>query len=228
MSKELIRLRNLCMAFDDELVLDNINLYINDSEFLTLLGPSGCGKTTTLRIIGGFTTPTSGDVTFDGVRINDVPPHKRQINTVFQKYALFPHLDVFENIAFGLRIAKVPQDEVEQRVTEMLEVVSLKGFEQRRVDQLSGGQQQRVAIARALVNNPSTIIADEPTGNLDPERSMEIMTLLVKINQLGTTVLVVTHEKDLVNKFEKRVITIDQGRIVNDSVGGYVGGHIHG
>ena len=112
MSKELIRLRNICMAFDDELVLDNINLYFNDSEFLTLLGPSGCGKTTTLRIIGGFTTPTSGDVIFDGVRINDVPPHKRQINTVFQKYALFPHLDVFENIAFGLRIAKVPEEEI--------------------------------------------------------------------------------------------------------------------
>ena len=142
MSKELIRLRDLCMAFDDELVLDHINLYINDSEFLTLLGPSGCGKTTTLRIIGGFTTPTSGDVTFDGVRINDVPPHKRQINTVFQKYALFPHLDVFENIAFGLRIAKVPADEIEQRVTEMLGVVSLKGFEHRRIHQLSGGQQQ--------------------------------------------------------------------------------------
>ena len=133
MSKELIRLRDLCMAFDDELVLDNINLYINDSEFLTLLGPSGCGKTTTLRIIGGFTTPTSGDVTFDGERINDVPPHKRQINTVFQKYALFPHLDVFENIAFGLRIAKVPEDEIRQRVGEMLEVVSLKGFDRRRV-----------------------------------------------------------------------------------------------
>ena len=167
MSKELIRLRNLCMAFDDELVLDNINLYINDSEFLTLLGPSGCGKTTTLRIIGGFTTPTSGDVTFDGVRINDVPPHKRQINTVFQKYALFPHLDVFENVAFGLRIAKVPQEEVEQRVTEMLEVVSLKGFERRRIDQLSGGQQQRVAIARALVNRPKVLLLDEPLGALN-------------------------------------------------------------
>ena len=228
MSKELIRLRDLCMAFDDEPVLDHINLYINDKEFLTLLGPSGCGKTTTLRIIGGFATPTSGDVLFDGVRINDVPPYQRQINTVFQKYALFPHLNVYENIAFGLRMQKLPEAEIKQRVMEMLETVSLKGFEHRRPEALSGGQQQRVAIARALVNNPSTIIADEPTGNLDPERSMEIMTLLVKINQLGTTVLVVTHEKDLVNKFEKRVITIDQGRIVNDSVGGYVGGHIHG
>ena len=221
MSKELIRLRDLCMAFDDELVLDHINLYINDSEFLTLLGPSGCGKTTTLRIIGGFTTPTSGDVTFDGVRINDVPPHKRQINTVFQKYALFPHLDVFENIAFGLRIAKVPADEIEQRVTEMLGVVSLKGFEHRKIHQLSGGQQQRVAIARALVNNPSTIVADEPTGNLDPNRSLEIMTLLERINALGTTVVVVTHERDLVNHFDKRVIMIDHGQVNGDGVGTY-------
>ena len=227
MSKELIRLRDLCMAFDDEPVLDHINLYINDKEFLTLLGPSGCGKTTTLRIIGGFATPTSGDVLFDGVRINDVPPYQRQINTVFQKYALFPHLNVYENIAFGLRMQKLPEAEIKERVMEMLETVSLKGFEHRRPEALSGGQQQRVAIARALVNNPATIIADEPTGNLDPERSMEIMTLLVKINQLGTTVVVVTHEKDLVNKFGKRVITIDQGRIINDSVGGYVGGHIH-
>ena len=137
MSKELIRLRDLCMAFDDELVLDHINLYINDSEFLTLLGPSGCGKTTTLRIIGGFTTPTSGDVTFDGERINDVPPHKRQINTVFQKYALFPHLNVYENIAFGLRLKKLPEAEIKRRVQEMLTLVNLKGFEHRRVTTLS-------------------------------------------------------------------------------------------
>mgnify|MGYP002301825731 CR=1 FL=1 len=136
MAKELIRLRDLCMAFDDEPVLDNLNLYINDKEFLTLLGPSGCGKTTTLRIIGGFTTPTSGDVLFDGVRINDVPPYRRQINTVFQKYALFPHLNVFENVAFGLRLKKVPDAEIKERVMEMLEVVSLKGFESRKPDAL--------------------------------------------------------------------------------------------
>ena len=216
MAKELIRLRDLCMAFDDELVLDNINLYINDSEFLTLLGPCGCGKTSTLRIIGWFTTPTSGDVTFDGVRINDVPPHKRQINTVFQKYALFPHLDVVENIAFGLRIAKVPEAEIRQRVTEMLEVVSLKGFDRRRIDQLSGGQQQRVAIARALVNNPNTIIADEPTGNLDAHNSMEIMNLLEEINDRGTTVVVVTHNKDIVNSMRKRVVTMHEGSIISD------------
>ena len=152
MSKELIRLVNCRMDFDGETVLDSINIYFNNSEFLTLLGPSGCGKTTTLRIIGGFLQPTSGDVLFEGVRINDVPPHKRRVNTVFQKYALFPHLNVFENVAFGLRIAKVPQKEIDERVTEMLEIVSLKGFEKRKPDQLSGGQQQRVAIARALVN----------------------------------------------------------------------------
>ncbi len=178
MSKELIRLRNICMAFDDELVLNNINLYINDKEFLTLLGPSGCGKTTTLRMIGGFTTPTSGDVLFDGVRINDVPPHRRQINTVFQKYALFPHLNVFENIAFGLRMqrrpdpanngkmGKLPEEEIRERVMEMLEIISLRGFENRRPDALSGGQQQRVAIARALVNRPKVLLLDEPLGAL--------------------------------------------------------------
>ena len=181
MSKELIRLQNLCMAYDDELVLDHLNLYINDKEFLTLLGPSGCGKTTTLRIIGGFTTPTSGDVLFDGVRINDIPPHQRQINTVFQKYALFPHLNVFENVAFGLRMqkrpdpadptgkhrVKIPEEEIRQRVMDMLESVSLKGFENRKPDALSGGQQQRVAIARALVNQPKVLLLDEPLGALD-------------------------------------------------------------
>ena len=214
MSKELIRLRNLCMAFDDELVLDNINLYINDSEFLTLLGPSGCGKTTTLRIIGGFTTPTSGDVTFDGVRINDVPPHKRQINTVFQKYALFPHLDVFENVAFGLRIAKVPQDEVEQRVTEMLEVVSLKGFERRRIDQLSGGQQQRVAIARALVNRPKVLLLDEPLGALDLRLRKDMQNELKRIQQqMGITFIYVTHDQEEALTMSDTVVVMDKGRI---------------
>ncbi len=142
------------MEFGEERILDGINLYFNDHEFLTLLGPSGCGKTTTLRIIGGFLNPTSGTVLFDGKRINDVPPYERQINTVFQRYALFPHLDVFGNIAFGLNVAKVPKAEITQRVNEMLDVVGLQGFAHRRIDSLSGGQQQRVAIARALVNRP--------------------------------------------------------------------------
>ena len=214
MSKELIRLRDLCMAFDDELVLDNINLYINDSEFLTLLGPSGCGKTTTLRIIGGFTTPTSGDVTFDGVRINDVPPHKRQINTVFQKYALFPHLDVFENIAFGLRIAKVPEGEIRQRVTEMLEVVSLKGFDRRRIDQLSGGQQQRVAIARALVNRPKVLLLDEPLGALDLRLRKDMQNELKRIQQqMGITFIYVTHDQEEALTMSDTVVVMDKGRI---------------
>ena len=214
MSKELIRLRDLCMAFDDELVLDHINLYINDSEFLTLLGPSGCGKTTTLRIIGGFTTPTSGDVTFDGVRINDVPPHKRQINTVFQKYALFPHLDVFENIAFGLRIAKVPADEIEQRVTEMLGVVSLKCFEHRRIHQLSGGRQQRVAIARALVNRPKVLLLDEPLGALDLRLRKDMQIELKRIQQqMGITFVYVTHDQEEALTMSDTVVVMDKGRI---------------
>ena len=214
MSKELIRLRDLCMAFDDELVLDHINLYINDSEFLTLLGPSGCGKTTTLRIIGGFTTPTSGDVTFDGERINDVPPHKRQINTVFQKYALFPHLDVFENIAFGLRIAKVPEDEIRRRVGEMLEVVSLKGFDRRRIDQLSGGQQQRVAIARALVNRPKVLLLDEPLGALDLRLRKDMQNELKRIQQqMGITFIYVTHDQEEALTMSDTVVVMDKGRI---------------
>ncbi len=214
MSKELIRLRDLCMGFDDELVLDHINLYINDSEFLTLLGPSGCGKTTTLRIIGGFTTPTSGDVTFDGVRINDVPPHKRQINTVFQKYALFPHLDVFENIAFGLRIAKVPAEEIEERVTEMLGVVSLKGFEHRKITQLSGGQQQRVAIARALVNRPKVLLLDEPLGALDLRLRKDMQNELKRIQQqMGITFIYVTHDQEEALTMSDTVVVMDKGRI---------------
>ena len=214
MSKELIRLRNICMAFDDEQVLDNINLYFNDSEFLTLLGPSGCGKTTTLRIIGGFTTPTGGDVIFDGVRINDVPPHKRQINTVFQKYALFPHLDVFENIAFGLRIAKVPEEEIRERVTEMLGVVSLKGFEKRRVDQLSGGQQQRVAIARALVNRPKVLLLDEPLGALDLRLRKDMQNELKRIQQqMGITFIYVTHDQEEALTMSDTVVVMNNGNI---------------
>ena len=216
MSKELIRLRDLCMAFDDELVLDHINLYINDSEFLTLLGPSGCGKTTTLRIIGGFTTPTSGDVTFDGVRINDVPPHKRQINTVFQKYALFPHLDVFENIAFGLRIAKVPAEEIEERVTEMLGVVSLKGFEHRKITQLSGGQQQRVAIARALALHPDILCFDEPTSALDPELTGEVLRVLRDLADRKTTMIIVTHEMHFARDVADRIMFMDGGVVVEE------------
>ena len=214
MSKELIRLVNCRMDFDGETVLDSINIYFNNSEFLTLLGPSGCGKTTTLRIIGGFLQPTSGDVLFDGVRINDVPPHKRRINTVFQKYALFPHLNVFENVAFGLRIAKVPQKEIEQRVTEMLEIVSLKGFEKRKPDQLSGGQQQRVAIARALVNRPEVLLLDEPLGALDLRLRKDMQNELKRIQQqLGITFIYVTHDQEEALAMSDTVVVMDRGRI---------------
>ena len=214
MSKELIRLVNCQMAFDDEIVLDDINLYFNDKEFLTLLGPSGCGKTTTLRIIGGFIKPTSGDVLFDGERINDVPPHKRKVNTGFQKYALFPHLDVYENVAFGLRLAKLPEPEIDERVTEMLEIVSLKGFENRKVSQLSGGQQQRVAIARALVNRPKVLLLDEPLGALDLRLRKDMQNELKRIQQaMGITFIYVTHDQEEALSMSDTVVVMDKGRI---------------
>ena len=232
MSKELIRLRNIRMAFDDEVVLNDLNLYINDKEFLTLLGPSGCGKTTTLRIIGGFTTPVSGDVLFDGVRINDVPPYRRQINTVFQKYALFPHLSVFENVAFGLRMPKVEEQkdangkvisrrkvklsekEIQDRVMEMLETVSLKGFETRKPDALSGGQQQRVAIARALVNRPKVLLLDEPLGALDLKLRKDMQLELKKIQQqVGITFIYVTHDQEEALTMSDTVVVMNGGKI---------------
>ncbi len=230
MSKELIRLSDCVMAYDDSVVLDHINLYINDQEFLTLLGPSGCGKTTTLRIIGGFLTPTSGDVLFDGVRINAVPPHKRAVNTVFQKYALFPHLNVFENVAFGLRIPKaktvedngrtrtqkvrLKEKEITRRVMEMLEVVNLKGFEKRSITQLSGGQQQRVAIARALVNQPEVLLLDEPLGALDMRLRKDMQNELKRIQrEMGITFVYVTHDQEEALAMSDTVVVMDGGRI---------------
>ena len=214
MSKELIRLTDCVMAYDGEVVLDSINLYINDKEFLTLLGPSGCGKTTTLRIIGGFLKPTSGDVFFDGVRINDVPPHKRKVNTVFQRYALFPHLDVYENIAFGLRIAKLDEDTIDERVSEMLDLVSLNGFENRKINSLSGGQQQRVAIARALVNRPSVLLLDEPLGALDLRLRKDMQNELKRIQQqLGITFIYVTHDQEEALAMSDTIVVMDKGVI---------------
>ena len=232
MSKELIRLVDCTMAFDDEVVLDNITLNIHDKEFLTLLGPSGCGKTTTLRIIGGFQTPTAGDVFFDGVRINAVPAHKRAINTVFQRYALFPHLNVFENIAFGLRIPKAKEErdekgkvirrqkvkltekEIQERVMEMLDVVNLKGFEKRSVSSLSGGQQQRVAIARALVNRPKVLLLDEPLGALDLRLRKDMQNELKRIQQqMGITFIYVTHDQEEALTMSDTVVVMDKGRI---------------
>ena len=214
MSQELIRLTNLVMEFDGERILDSINLYINDREFLTLLGPSGCGKTTTLRVIGGFLTPTSGDVLFDGKRINDVPAYQRKINTVFQRYALFPHLDVYDNIAFGLRIAKLPEHEIDERVTEMLEIVSLKGFENRKVTSLSGGQQQRVAIARALVNRPKVLLLDEPLGALDLRLRKDMQNELKRIQQaMGITFIYVTHDQEEALTMSDTIVVMDKGKI---------------
>ena len=202
------------MEFDGERVLDGINLYFNDHEFLTLLGPSGCGKTTTLRIIGGFLTPTSGTVTFDGQVINDVPPYKRQINTVFQRYALFPHLDVYENIAFGLKVAKVSKEEIHERVHEMLGIVGLKGYEHRRVESLSGGQQQRVAIARALVNRPKVLLLDEPLAALDLRLRKDMQNELKRIQQaMGITFIYVTHDQEEALSMSDTVVVMDKGRI---------------
>ena len=190
MEKEvIINLTDVSKAFDGETILDHINLQIHDKEFVTLLGPSGCGKTTTLRIIGGFETPDTGDVTFDGKSVKDVPPHQRPVNTVFQKYALFPHLNIFENIAFGLRLKKTPEDVIRQKVKEMLSLVNLKGFERRRVSTLSGGQQQRVAIARALVNEPEVLLLDEPLGALDLKLRKDMQNELKKIQKAAGSCL---------------------------------------
>jgi len=211
----LIELKGITKAFDGETVLGGINLEIHDREFITLLGPSGCGKTTTLRIIGGFETPDSGDVFFDGKRINDVPPYKRHINTVFQKYALFPHLNVFENIAFGLRLKKVPNDEIIIQVREMLKLVNLKGFEKRSVTTLSGGQQQRVAIARALINKPKVLLLDEPLGALDLKLRKDMQNELKNIQQqTGITFIYVTHDQEEALSMSDTVVVMNNGEIL--------------
>ena len=174
--ENIVSLKDIVVTFDGEQILNDISLDIRDKEFVTLLGPSGCGKTTTLRIIGGFLEPDSGTVTFEGKKINNLPPYKRNVNTVFQRYALFPHLNVYENIAFGLRVKKMPDRDIRKRVGEMLELVNLRGFEKRNIGRLSGGQQQRVAIARALVNQPKVLLLDEPLGALDLNESWQYST----------------------------------------------------
>ena len=210
----IVSLRDIVVEFDGQRILDGLNLDIHDKEFVTLLGSSGCGKTTTLRLIAGFLEPNSGKVLLKGQDITGVPPYKRPVNTVFQKYALFPHLDVFENIAFGLRIAKVPEEEIRERVTEMLGVVSLKGFEKRRVDQLSGGQQQRVAIARALVNRPKVLLLDEPLGALDLRLRKDMQNELKRIQQqMGITFIYVTHDQEEALTMSDTVVVMDKGRI---------------
>ena len=211
---KIIELRGISKSFDGELVLDNISLDIKDKEFVTLLGPSGCGKTTTLRLIGGFEKADQGEIFFDGEEISELPPYKRNVNTVFQKYALFPHLNVFENIAFGLRLARVPNDEVTARVQEMLALVSLKGFEKKNVNLLSGGQQQRVAIARALVNKPRVLLLDEPLGALDLKLRKDMQAELKKIQQAtGITFIYVTHDQEEALSMSDTVVVMQNGKI---------------
>ena len=215
MEKEvIINLTDVSKSYDGELILDHINLQIHDKEFVTLLGPSGCGKTTTLRIIGGFETADTGDVFFDGKSVKDVPPHKRPVNTVFQKYALFPHLNVFENIAFGLRLKKTDEKIIREKVKEMLALVNLKGFERRRVSTLSGGQQQRVAIARALVNEPEVLLLDEPLGALDLKLRKDMQNELKKMQKAtGITFIYVTHDQEEALSMSDIVVVMANGQI---------------
>lgn len=210
----IISLQNITVSFDGEVVLKDFNLNIRDGEFVTLLGPSGCGKTTTLRIIGGFVKPDSGDVYFNGKKINDLPPHKREVNTIFQKYALFPHLNVYDNVAFGMRVHKKSESQIKSTVHEMLGMVNLDGFAHRNVNRLSGGQQQRVAIARALANDPKVLLLDEPLGALDLKLRKDMQAELKKIQQkTGITFVFVTHDQEEALSMSDTVVVMDKGAI---------------
>lgn len=210
----IVSLKDIVVEFDGQKVLDGLSLDIHDKEFVTFLGPSGCGKTTTLRVIAGFVTPKSGNVFFDGKDIANMPPYKRPVNTVFQKYALFPHLNVFENVAFGLRLKKMTEDEIRPKVLEMLEIVGLKGFERRSIYQLSGGQQQRVAIARSLVNQPRVLLLDEPLGALDLKLRKDMQIELKRIQQrTGITFIYVTHDQEEALTMSDRVVVMNHGVI---------------
>lgn len=214
MSENIIELKNISKQYDDNTVLDNLSLNIKKNEFVTLLGPSGCGKTTTLKIIAGFETADSGSIMFKNEDISDIPPYKRQLNTVFQKYALFPHMNVYENIAFGLKIKKLSKDEIDKKVKEMLRMVSLSGFEKRSIESLSGGQQQRVAIARALVNEPEVLLLDEPLGALDLKLRKEMQLELKKIQQeLGITFIFVTHDQEEALTMSDTIVVMNKGLI---------------
>ncbi|HNW86521.1 MAG TPA: ABC transporter ATP-binding protein [Candidatus Limiplasma sp.] len=213
--EHLIDLQHISKDFDGTTVLEDINLYIRKKEFVTLLGPSGCGKTTTLRIIGGFEYPTSGTLLFEGKNIVDIPPYKRKVNTIFQKYALFPHLNVYDNIAFGLKIAKMQREEIRRRVEKMLDLVNMNGYGKRSVDQLSGGQQQRVAIARALVNEPQVLLLDEPLGALDLKLRKDMQLELKRMQQaLGITFLYVTHDQEEALTMSDTVVVMRDGHIL--------------
>ena len=210
----IIDLKNISVSFGNNQVLKNLNLYIRDKEFITLLGPSGCGKTTTLRIIAGFVEPDEGEVIFEGKKINSVPPHKRQVNTIFQRYALFPHLNVYENVAFGLRIKKIPEKQIKETVEEMLALVNLTGFNKRNINSLSGGQQQRVAIARALAVKPRVLLLDEPLGALDLKLRKDMQAELKNIQQrLGITFIYVTHDQEEALSMSDTVVVMDNGVI---------------
>ena len=214
MSENIIELKNIRMSYDSNIVLDGVDLTIKNGEFVTFLGPSGCGKTTTLRIIAGFETQTDGDVFFEGENINAVPPHKRHINTIFQRYALFPHLNVYDNVAFGLKVKKVPKSEIHDKVIEMLEMVNLKGLERRKVDTLSGGQQQRVAIARAIINHPKVLLLDEPLSALDLKLRKDMQVELKNLQKrTGITFIFVTHDQEEALSMSDTVIVMDKGRI---------------
>lgn len=215
MSKKIIDLRNIYKKYEDIIAIDGVSLYIKEGEFLTLLGPSGCGKTTTLRIIGGFEQPDTGDVFFDGIRINDVPAYKRPLNTVFQKYALFTHMNVGENIAFGPTIKKENPEQIQKEVKQYLKVVNMEGFEDRDVSTLSGGQQQRVAIARALINKPKVLLLDEPLGALDLKLRKDMQDELKTMHkELGITFVYVTHDQEEALTLSDTVVVMNKGRIL--------------
>lgn len=212
--RKLIEFQNIVKSFNDSLVLKGINLSIHENEFVTLLGPSGCGKTTLLRILGGFISQNEGHVYFDDIEISNVPPYKREINTVFQRYALFPHMNVFDNVAFGLRIKKQDKNTIEQKVRKMLKLVNLEGYEDRPVTLLSGGQQQRVAIARALVNEPMVLLLDEPLGALDLKLRKEMQIELKKIQQeVGITFIYVTHDQEEALTMSDTIVVMNAGEI---------------
>ncbi len=214
MSNTIISLKDIVVDFNGEVILPGLSLDIHDKEFVTFLGPSGCGKTTTLRVIGGFIEPKSGNVFFDGKDITHLPPYKRAVNTVFQKYALFPHLNVFENVAFGLRLQKLPETEIRSRVLSMIELVGLKGFERRNTTSMSGGQQQRVAIARALVNQPKVLLLDEPLGALDLKLRKDMQVELKRIQQqTGITFIYVTHDQEEALTMSDTVVVMNKGDI---------------
>ena len=214
MVENIIELRNISKKYDEMTILDNLNLDIKKNEFLTLLGPSGCGKTTTLKIIAGFEYSDEGKVLFQGKEMNEIPPYQRPVNTVFQKYALFPHMNIYENIAFGLKIKKLPKEEIDRKVKEMLKLVALEGYEKRSIESLSGGQQQRIAIARALVNEPKVLLLDEPLGALDLKLRQEMQTELKRIQQkLGITFIFVTHDQEEALSMSDTIVVMNKGKI---------------